>query len=43
MYIKLFAVSRQFSSVFFNDNDYISIGFYEKETEKLDKKFSSVN
>ena len=39
MYIKLFAVSRKFTSVFFQDNDYIRIGFYEKEIKKkLDKK-----
>ena len=41
MYIKLFTVSRQFSSVF-KDNDYIRIGFYEKETKNLVKDVSSV-
>ena len=42
MHIKLFAVSRQFSSVFKDDN-YIRIGFYEKETKNLVKDASSVN
>ena len=42
MYIKLFTVSGQFSSVF-KDNDYIRIGFYEKETKSLVKDVSSAN
>ena len=42
MYIKLFTASGQFSSVF-KDNDYIKIGFYEKETKNLVKDVSSAN
>ena len=42
MYIKLFTVSVQFSS-FFKNNDYIRIGFYEKETKNLVKDVSSAN
>ena len=37
MYIKLFTVSGQFSSVFKN-NDYIRIGFHEKEKKNWIKK-----